>query len=191
MEDLDAALRAHNESIFEFIAAARSFDLKSWWRPLGLGKWSPAQVAEHLALSYEAAWGMLNGHSSGENAPRFLRSLFRTILLDPVLASGSRAQWIDAPPVCFPCGIPAHPVVVTERLKEAAQAFEMDAAGINDRDVIRHPFFGPMTVIEAVMQQEIHTNFHRRRLLRRMPEGAALAAFDRYEKRAFSACLRA
>lgn len=56
------ALQAdHVASLAAFRAAAAEYPPERWDAPLAPGKWTPAQVAEHLRLSYEVLGRELAG----------------------------------------------------------------------------------------------------------------------------------
>ena len=64
----ERAVREHRAALSAFLQAALGVPAEAWERPLGEGKWSAAEVTEHLALSYEAALRERTG--GGAMAPR-------------------------------------------------------------------------------------------------------------------------
>ncbi|MDQ3389211.1 MAG: hypothetical protein M3483_06885, partial [Gemmatimonadota bacterium] len=44
----------HHAALAAFLRAAEAWPGETWLVPLGEGKWTPAQVTEHLALAYDA-----------------------------------------------------------------------------------------------------------------------------------------
>lgn len=61
-----------------------------WTTPRAPGKWSPSQVLEHVARSFEAGAGDVRGARSGlPDLPRFVRPLVRTFLFNRVLRIGT------------------------------------------------------------------------------------------------------
>jgi uncharacterized damage-inducible protein DinB len=61
MADLETALHTHRQAVQALLAAAREVPEARWTRPRAEGKWSPGQIAEHLALAYESAREVLHG----------------------------------------------------------------------------------------------------------------------------------
>ena len=53
MTELETAIADNRVAVDEFIAEARGIDAAAWTAPRGEGRWSPAQIAEHLAIVYE------------------------------------------------------------------------------------------------------------------------------------------
>ena len=163
MADLETTLHVHHQAIDAFLATARAIPAAQWSRPRAAGKWSPGQIAEHLALAYEVSRGVLQGAAPGAAAPRFLRPLIRTFLLQPVLRRGRFIPGSKSPRVFRPSGTPVAPTVLLDRLQAAAQAFERYAATART-PTINHPFFGRLSVVDFVRLQEIHTQHHRGQL---------------------------
>ena len=128
MSDLQTGLDAHHQAVEAFLTAARAVPAARWSQPRAAGKWSPGQVAEHLALAYEVNRGVLHGRAPGAAAPRLLRPLIRKFGLNPVLRRGRFIPGSKSPEVFRPGASPAAPAVLLERLRAAADAFERDAA---------------------------------------------------------------
>ena len=159
MPDLQSALHAHDQAVQAFLASAGAVPPERWNRPRAEGKWSPGQIAEHLALSYEASGEVLHGRSSGPAPPRLLRPLLRTVLLRPILWLGRFPAASKAPEVLRPGPSTADAPVLLERLRTAAAAFESAAREVRGTD-IDHPAFGRLPLADLVRLQEIHTRHH-------------------------------
>jgi hypothetical protein len=165
MADLTAALQAHHQAVDDFVAAANAVPSALWGEARATGKWSPGQVAEHVALAYEVNRRVLHGTAPGAAAPRLLRPLIRTFLLNPVLRRGGFIPGSKSPKVFRPGASPALPAELLTRLRAAADAFEVDAAAAaNAGATIDHPFFGRLPLIDFVRLQEIHPRHHRRQV---------------------------
>jgi uncharacterized damage-inducible protein DinB len=163
VSDLQTGLEAHHQAVEAFLTAARAVPAARWSQPRAAGKWSPGQVAEHLALAYEVNRGVLHGRAPGAAAPRLLRPLIRKFGLNPVLRRGRFIPGSKSPEVFRPGASPAAPAVLLERLRAAADAFEQDAAATRAA-IIDHPFFGRLPLVDFVRLQEIHTQHHRGQL---------------------------
>lgn len=159
MPDLQAALHAHHEAVQAFLASARAVPAERWSQPRAEGKWSPGQIAEHVALSYEASGDVLHGRAPGPVPPRLLRPLLRTFLLRPVLWLGRFPAASKAPDILQPGASVAAAPVLLDRLQAAAAAFESAARGVRGTD-IDHPAFGRLALADLVRLQEIHTRHH-------------------------------
>jgi hypothetical protein len=163
MDDLHTTLKAHHDAIGAFLAAAAAVPPSRWSVPRAPGKWSPGQVAEHLALAYEVNRGVLHGNPPPVAAPRWLRPLIRKFLLGPVLRRGRFIPGSRAPRAFQPGPAPAAPDELLSRLAAAMTGFETDAAALQT-DAIDHPFFGRLPLDDFVRLQEIHTRHHRGQL---------------------------
>jgi hypothetical protein len=163
MADLQTALHHQHQAVDAFVAAARAVPATRWGQSRAPGKWSPGQVAEHLALAFEVNRGVLHGTAPGAAAPRFLRPLLRRFLLNPVLRRGRFFPGSKSPKVFQPGAAPTAPAVLLDRLQATAAAFERDAGAIRG-DTIDHPFFGRLPLVDFVRLQEIHAQHHRAQL---------------------------
>ena len=162
MDDIQTSLHANRQAVQAFLASARAVPAARWDLPRAEGKWSPAQVAEHVALGYEAARDVLRGRAPGAGAPpRLLRPLIRAFLLRPVLWLGRFPAASKAPAELQPGACPG--VGVLDRLRAAAEAFESEAAAARSAS-IDHPAFGRLPLVDLVRLQEIHTKHHHAQL---------------------------
>jgi len=159
MTDVASALTAHHQAVEAFLNTAKSVPPDRWAVPRAPGKWSPGQVADHLAVVYEVNRNVLRGAAPARGAPRLLRPLLRVFLLNPVLRRGAFIPGSKTPKMLEPGESPAPPEALLARLRSAANAFETDAAG-NRSATIDHPFFGRLSIADYVRFQEIHTRHH-------------------------------
>jgi hypothetical protein len=164
MGDLQTALEAHHRAVDDFIAAARAVPSDRWGQPRAPGKWSPAQVAEHLTLACEVSRRVLHGTAPGAAVPRLLRPLIRRFLLGPVLRRGSFIPGSRSPKVFRPSSSPAPAAELLARLQAAANAFELDAAA-SGGPTVEHPVFGRLPLVDFLRLQEIHARHHRGQVL--------------------------
>ncbi len=163
MVDLQRALHTHHVAAEAFLAAAATVPTAEWSRPRRPGKWSPAQVAEHVTLAYEANRGVLHGRAPAASAPRLLRPLIRRFGLGPVLRRGRFIPGSKSPKAFQPSASPPPPDVLLVRLRAAMEAFEADATALGTT-ALDHPFFGRLSLLDFVRLQEIHTEHHRGQL---------------------------
>jgi hypothetical protein len=163
MADLQAAVNTHREAVQAFLAAARAVPEARWTRPRAEGKWSPGQIAEHLALAYDSAREVLHGRVPGQAPPRLLRPLIRTLLLKPILWLGRFPAASKAPAELRPGESPAAAPVLLDRLRAAAAAFESDVSAARSA-TLDHPAFGRLPLVDLVRLQEIHTKHHHAQL---------------------------
>jgi hypothetical protein len=170
MSDLHAAIADNHKAVDEFTATARAVDRARWSLPRAEGKWSPAQVVEHIALTYEYSRAVLNNNAPGPAAPRFLRPLVRRFFVNPVLKRGRFKPNGRAPAMFQPSSSPDAPAELLSRLETAVRVFEdeLRAAAHSGRATLDHPFFGTMPMTDYLRLQAIHARHHRAQL----PEAA-------------------
>jgi hypothetical protein len=166
MTDIDAVIADDRKALAAFLAIARPLSPGVWSTPPAAGKWSPAQIAQHLALSYELSLAAIHGTFPGAAAPRLMRPLIRTFFLKPVLKNGRFGKGAKAPGPFQPSAQPGPPDVVLPRLETAVGAFEQAVKTEigADRPAMDHPFFGKVDLADYVRLQVIHTNHHRNQL---------------------------
>jgi len=163
MADLETALAAHRQAVEDFLSTARGVPVAQWGQPRAPGKWSPGQVTEHVARAYEMNRRVVNGSFPGSGAPRLMRPLLRTFLLNPVLKRGKFLPGSKSPRVFRPGALPPQQAPLIGRLQIAVKNFEADASAVT-RDFIEHPIFGRLGLADFVRLQEIHTRHHRNQL---------------------------
>ncbi len=166
MADFDAALAAHRAAIMEFLAATDRLGA-AWSVPRAPGKWSPAQLTEHLAAGCEVSMGVVTGTSSAfPRLPGFARPLIRYLVFRKVLATGSFGRPVRTVKAMEPLRAAASPAEGRARLEQVVGTFESELkrwAGGADRE-IDHPVFGRMPVSDYVRFIEIHVRHHQKQL---------------------------
>jgi hypothetical protein len=165
MADLETALADNRAAVAEFVAAARTIDGQKWATPRAPGAWTPAQIAEHLAITYEYGRKMIQG-TAGRGAPFFLRPLIRKVALDNPVKTGRFARKAKTPKPFRPTDAPGPQPQVLERLNAAVSGLESDlrARTPQDRETILSPYFGKVKSADYIMLQAIHARHHRAQL---------------------------
>mgnify|MGYP001482836246 FL=1 len=166
MPNLESFISANRQSTANFAAAARSVAPARWSQPVAPGKWTPAQIVEHVAISYEVAARALAGDSSMGSAPRFLRPIIRALGFNGVLRKGAFPTKQKGPRVFAPSAAPPVLEGGITRLEQAvatfeAKAREMEHGGTHE---FEHTFFGRLAVADYVRFSELHTKHHQQQL---------------------------
>lgn len=166
MSEFDSTLADDRKALAGFLDAARRIPVAAWTSPRGPGKWSPAQIAEHVALSYELSLAAMRGAFPGAAAPTLVRPLIRTFFLQPVLRNGRFKTGGKAPAAFRPSPAPGPAEVVLPRLEAAVGAFEqaLKAEVAAGHPSMNHPFFGKVSLVDYLRLQVIHLNHHRNQL---------------------------
>jgi len=155
-----AASRAASEQLLADADAAAA----GWATPRAPGKWSPSQIVEHVARSYEGAVHMAAGMPSA--FPRlpvlihpFLRIVFRRLLRKGAFPNGRTTKAMN------PLVGPATPADGRARLAAAHDRFEAACRDLAARGApMRTTMFGAVPVADFVRFLEIHTRHHARQI---------------------------
>jgi uncharacterized damage-inducible protein DinB len=161
------ALREHREALDRLLDTIEATDDATWEKPRGLDGWSPAQIAEHLVLAYEAVLRDLSG--AGSMRPRlgpWYQRLMRWFLLPHILFHQSIPLRSRAPREVRPCdgGVPRDEA--DQRLSELARRVELDLESALELDrYLTHPYFGPISPLQTLRFCAAHLEHHRRQIL--------------------------
>jgi hypothetical protein len=174
ISDWGALQEAHQRSIDDFIARAASIAGPAWEEACGPGKWSPAQIAEHLRLTYAVIGEELAGGNGIRIRTRWWRrQLLRFKALPLILAQGVIPQRAMAPREIRPGPGPFSRPQVLAALRAGATAVE--AALLRQRSDrgagITHHVFGRLTPVQALRFATVHNRHHAAQLPERPASG--------------------
>ena len=169
MADIDALLAAHSDAIDDLLEAAEAAEAAGrWTTPRAPGKWSPQQVVEHVAISYEEGANVVAGRPTKlPTLPFFLRPLlrlfFRRVLKTGQFMRAKTSKGMD--PADGPVAGSASTEEARARLAEAFVVFERAA---RDRHAAGDPVpsgaFGKVSLEEYSRFNELHTRHHTRQI---------------------------
>ena len=163
MGEVDNALAASRDAVDQLIATAASMG-PAWASSPAAGKWSPSQIVEHVARSFDASVSVAGGQPSA--FPRLpailhplLRVVFRWMLKKGSLPNGKTTRALN------PADGPVTPAEGRARLEAAHARYEaacrrLAALGAT----MRTPMFGPVRVEDFVRFMELHTRHHLRQI---------------------------
>ena len=169
MTEIETQIADNRAAVDEFIATARAIDASTWTAPRAEGAWSPAQIAEHLAIVYEYNRTIATGTASSP-IPRLIRPLVqrlaRGFIVDSTLKAGRFTRKGRAPEIFRPSATPLAPGAVLARLDAAVRGFEGDLRSRHpeSRRTIAHPIFGTIPTADWIRLQAIHARHHRAQL---------------------------
>jgi len=159
MPDLDALLQANRDAVDDLIVAAERCH-SAWTVPRAPGKWSPAQIVEHVARSLEEGGNVVQERPSKlPSLPFFLRPL-AGMMFHRVIKRGA---FFKAKTNKAMNPIEGSPTVEAgrDRLLAALATFERDCRGRKSAGgVLKSPAFGTVTVEEYARFVELHTRHH-------------------------------
>jgi len=164
---LEEALTRHRAAVVAFVDSAATTESDAWTRPTADGKWSPAQVAQHLLLAVEAVKRELDqGAPMRFVLPAWKRFLLSRTILPGLLATGRFPAGARAPREIRPALPTTSREEALRRLERAAAEFEAACRQAPDFEKVRlgHPYFGALPATDLIRILAWHTLHHRAQL---------------------------
>jgi len=164
---LELALARHRDAVAAFLSSAAATEPDAWSRPASEGKWSPAQIAEHLSLAVEAVKRELDrGPSMRIVLPAWKRFLLRRTVLPGLLATGRFPAGVRAPREIRPAVSTATREETLRRLEIAASELEASCRQDPRGGTLRlsHPYFGALPASDLIRILAWHALHHRAQL---------------------------
>ncbi|HEX7242669.1 MAG TPA: DinB family protein [Longimicrobiaceae bacterium] len=163
----DRAAAEHRAALRHFSERAGSLDPALWTEPRAEGKWSPAQIAEHLVLGYEALLRELAGEGAMRMPlPLWRSTLLRWVLLPHILYHRTLPLRARSPREMRPSDSPADRGEALRRLAEVTERFEraLETAYRAGGGGITHPYFGRVRPVRGLRFLAVHVEHHTRQL---------------------------
>lgn len=184
----ERAVREHRAALSAFREIVSRAEEASWREPVGEGegKWTRAQVAEHLVLTHQAVLKEVEqGQAMAPRVGGAVRTVLRWLLLPHVLFHRSIPVRARTPREARPSPEGLDAAVAGERLP--ALGLELEGAlGRRRGAYVTHPYFGRLPALRALRFLAVHIEHHLRQMdpagSRRTPpkpEGGAPAAPER------------
>lgn len=161
-------LQDHDSTAQRFAARVRGISPDLWHVPPAPGRWSPAEEALHVALTYELGLAMLTGGAVMRPRVSPARALLLRWLVLPVML---RTHWFPrakAPAEVRP-GNEARdlsPAAVADRIERGAAALGIATRAADPGRRLIHAYFGSLTPLVALRLLCAHTRHHDRALAR-------------------------
>jgi DinB superfamily len=165
-ERLARAAGDHRRAVGECAATIRAIPLGQWTVARAEGKWTPAQIAEHLRIAYEPVLSELaGGNGFAVRLPAWRRRVLRWTVL-PFILRGRFPKGAPAPREVRPEGFSASPEEAGRRLTERSEEFLARLAEAAGKGSVRltHPYFGKLSGLEVVTLLSSHARHHRKQL---------------------------
>jgi len=169
---LDRALRDHHATVTRFLATVDALDEASWSAPWAEGKWTRAQVAEHIVLFYEVGIEALaGGVAMRPQLPSWMMRVLRWFLLPHVLFHRSIPVRAAAPRELRPLGRGLSRDETRELVGELATCFAeaVPAAHADPTRMVAHPYFGAVRPLPFLRFAAVHLEHHLRQIAPRVP----------------------
>ena len=164
MADINRALAANRDAIVELIAASDRSGA-AWTTPRAPGKWSPSQVVEHVARTFDESANLISGAPSKfPNLPFFLRPVARTLLFNRVLRNSAfpKAKTNKA---MNPQSGPPTAADARARLESAVARFDRECRSCAEASgIVASGAFGRVPLADYVRFMEVHVRHHCRQM---------------------------
>jgi DinB family protein len=161
------AVTLHSEALAGVLRSAESVPPEAWLRPLGEGRWTPAQVVEHLTLAYDA---LLKELSGGPAMKYRLNAGVRLVLRYTVLPRILRGEPFPrarAPRETRPADTPFNQPEAVQRLRDrgAIVVAEMERKlSTRPGAKLTHAYFGRLPLTTGLTLIARHIEHHRKQL---------------------------
>lgn len=166
------AIEGHAAAIEDYLGTAARLDEPAWRISVAPGKWTPAEITEHLVRTYQVSLEQLRGGRGLE--PRvgaFLRQILRLAILPRIFRTRRLPRGARAPREIRPAdrGLPRQAAL--DEFRGLADEFETEmSARRADGDVrLTHHIFGKFEPVRAVDFVAIHVEHHGRQLRQGSP----------------------
>jgi len=161
------ALARHAASAAAYRETADAISSSSWSVPLGEGKWSPAQVTEHLNRTYKVVIGELSGEKGIRiRSPWLLRQVLRHTVLRSIYRKRQLPKGARAPSEVIPKEVEGTQSELLDRFRKLARQFQEVAesnAGKDGRKLTHH-IFGEIDPLRGIDFIAIHIEHHHRQI---------------------------
>jgi hypothetical protein len=167
--DWDAIIADHDHAVRLFLDAAAAIPAAAWDTSPAEGKWSAAEIVEHIALSYDGLVSEIRGGAAMKlRLPLWKRVLLRATVMQRLLR-GHFPRNAPAPRETRPQNAPASVELGVHRLEMAFDAFRTLAMNtdVRRRARLTHPYFGGVGMAPAVRFMAVHTRHHHAQLAHR------------------------
>ncbi|HEU0015591.1 MAG TPA: DinB family protein [Longimicrobium sp.] len=161
------AIEEHQAALADYLETVEKLPEAAWRTPWAPGKWTPAQITEHLAMVYEA---MLREVRDGEpmktRVSPFRQRLLRWFLLSHMLYHRTFPLRAPAPREARPRGEGQPHGEALARLRRSVDALEAEihrarAAGLSH---LTHPYFGRVDLVRMMRLGAVHLEHHHRQV---------------------------
>ena len=172
----EAAAEEHQVALAAYVDAAEGLPEAAWTEPWAAGKWTRAEVTEHLCLAYEALLTELRtGVGMKPRLSPWRQKVTRWILLPHILHHRTFPVRAVAPRETRPASAQADRFAALRRLRVLAERFEAELDGARRAGAVAltHPYFGAVEPIKGLRFCAVHLDHHRRQVASARGAGSA------------------
>jgi hypothetical protein len=154
----------HARAAAEFAAAAEKVPAERWLLPRAEGKWSPAEIVEHLTLAYEVLLRELDGGPGMKlRTSWWQRIVLRFTMVPKILRGDGFPEGARSPRETRPPSANPDQRAAVEKFRSQAAAFASKAAAAPSKRVT-HAYFGKSSMPEALLFCVRHLEHHVKQL---------------------------
>lgn len=166
MADLESVLESQRAAAEAFKTAALAVADDLWNVPRAPGKWSPAQLTDHVGVATRVARGAVSGNAKFGSIPKFFRWLPRKFYLDKVLRDGALPKKGFGPAAFAPAQQPRPRPELCSQLDAEIAAFAQLARDLTKAGQVtfEHGVFGTVPIADYVRFNALHLDHHREQL---------------------------
>ncbi len=163
-----AIQQLHADAAERLAVTAEKVDPQQWLVPRATGKWTPAQVVDHLSRVYDVVMSEIEGGAGMKLRLTFLqRSFLRVMYLGRILKGRGFPKGAPAPYELRPGTIASDQRTAIAEFRSRAGQFAASAAKAHDsgrRVRVTHAYFGTASVENGVLLCARHIEHHEKQL---------------------------
>lgn len=157
---LRRALELHRTAAEELVRAAEAVPESRWRDPVQEGKWSAAELLEHLNNTYDVLLSELSGGAGMEvRTALWQRAILRLTIVPRIMKKGIFPKNAPAPKEIRPLNAPDREPAITA-FRERAERLEAMAKTAAPKQKITHAYFGSSSVANGVTLCARHIQHH-------------------------------
>ncbi len=166
--DWNEAERLHAAAVSDLASAAERVPEPRWRAARAEGKWSPAEIVEHLSLTFDVLLRELEGGGGMKILTKpWQRILLRITMAPRILRGGAFPKGTRAPRELRPAMPSLDQRAAIAAFREKAARFSDAAAkarAARPRTRLTHPYFGRSSLANAFVLAARHIEHHRKQL---------------------------
>lgn len=153
----------HQQSLGRYVALAEGLSESDWITPVGVGKWTPVEITEHLRASYEIVIKELTGGQGMKvRTSGLLRPFIKLLYLPKIIRTRQMPKNIKAPSEIRPTNCIEDRDEAMRKLKEFGDLAQKE---IGDRRhdpkaYATHYLMGKVRPLEGMEFMTIHLEHH-------------------------------
>ena len=166
----DEASEEHRAALAAFLDAAERVTDEAFNAPWAPGKWTRAQVVEHIALASEAAIAEITtGTPLKVKITGWRQRMLRWVLLPHILFHRSLPLRARSPREIRPPETTMPRAQLLRRVRDLGERYEAEAerARANGFSGLTHPYFGHLPPVKAMRFMAVHIEHHTRQIARK------------------------